>query len=112
MKSLKYLLYTATLVALTACSSSGDEGTAILGAHIPPVTPPTAAGETAFANAQEGLLNLPTFDPASTFNVQSTEVPTFNSDGSIGRTTLRVSDDGQETLTLSVNGEDFTVTNS
>jgi hypothetical protein len=112
MKPLEYLLSTVALVTLAACSSSGDEGTAILAAPIPPVAPPTTAGETAFANAQEGLQNLPTFDPNSSNNQQSTDTPTFNSDGSVGRATLRVSDDGLETLTLNVNGEEFTVTNS
>ena len=73
---------------------------------------PSTAGETAFASGQEGIENSPTFDPSSSSNVQSTNAPTFNSDGSVGRTTITESDDGLETVNVSINGEDFTFTNT
>ena len=114
MKNIIKFTTVASLAILVGCSSSSDSDDVAqtLAAALPEDNTPTAAGATAFASAEEGLQDLPTFDPASTNNVQSTDIPTFNSDGSVGRTTLRVSDDGQETLTLNVNGEDFRVTNS
>jgi hypothetical protein len=103
MKSLKFLLSTAALVALTACSSSGDGGTATLAAAAPEVTeevavarPDTAQSNVAVLISEEEAQGRTTF--SSLFEGVNGNF--------LGRDVSR--DDANGTLTVLIDGEEFT----